>query len=71
MIGGGRNRSKISAGLATLSIFCLMFVSRQRWVPSDCSAKTSMSMVAPMHIASYCFLTVSVLAFVMRGLLTP
>jgi hypothetical protein len=24
-----------------------------------------------MHIASYCFLTVSVLAFVMRGLLTP
>jgi hypothetical protein len=24
-----------------------------------------------MHIASYCFLTVSILAFVMRGLLTP
>jgi hypothetical protein len=24
-----------------------------------------------MHIASYCFLTVSVLAFVMRGLSTP
>jgi hypothetical protein len=24
-----------------------------------------------MHIASYCFLTISVLAFVMRGLLTP
>jgi hypothetical protein len=24
-----------------------------------------------MHIASYCFLTFSILAFVMRGLLTP
>ncbi len=24
-----------------------------------------------MHIASYCFLTISILAFVVRGLLTP
>ena len=24
-----------------------------------------------MHVASYCFLTISILAFVMRGLLTP
>ena len=24
-----------------------------------------------MHIASYCFLTISILAFAMRGLLTP
>ena len=64
-------RVKNQRGSGDALDLCPMFISRQRWVPGDCSAKTSMSMVAPRHIASYCFLTVSVLAFVMRGLLTP